>query len=140
MGDIDDALQEVFVVAYRRLGSLEEPERVAGWLRGVAVNVARNRRRGKRRSPIVKGIEVPEPTDGRGPEVIAMERQTRTRLLQLLDALPDEQRDALVLFEIEGVSMKAIAQTLGLSLATVYRRLEEARNALRRGLDQGEPT
>jgi RNA polymerase sigma-70 factor (ECF subfamily) len=133
-GDIDDAVQEVFVVAYRRISDLEQPERVSAWLRGVAVNVARNRRRARRRSPIVSDIEPPDIADAHVPESLAAANELRARLLSLLDSLPDEQRAALVLFEIENVPMKVVATTLGISLATVYRRLEDARETLRAAL------
>ena len=136
--DLEDAVQEVFVTAHRRWPELSHEESVGGWLRGVAVNVARNRRRNAERARRTFVPEVEEAADARLPEEELAERQRCLRLLRLLDALPEEQRTALVLFEVEGVPMKEISELLGTSLPTAYRRVEDAREALKRAMTKEE--
>jgi RNA polymerase sigma-70 factor (ECF subfamily) len=136
--EIDDVLQEVFLVVHRRLGELDDPEGLGSWLRAVAVNVVRNRRRTARRRPLVYG-EVPEMIDlEQSPEESLEQRRARADLLAALDELDDEQRMVLVMFEIEGASMREIAALAECSLATAYNRLGEARAALRKGLEAQE--
>lgn len=134
--ELDDAVQEVFVVAHRRWSELNHDRSMGGWLRRVAVNVARNRRRSIRRSPTTTLAS--ETADPRAAEDQLEERRRCEALLAMLDALPDEQRTAVVLFEIEALPMKEVAAVLGVSLPTAYRRLDDARAALRRALAKEE--
>lgn len=132
--DIEDAVQDVFLIAHQRIDlSVREPE---AWLRGVALNVARNRRRAARRSPIDFGKEAPEPIDARTPEHQALITQQRAVLARALDALSDDQRAALVLFEIEGIPMKEIALHLECSLPSAYRHLSEAQSRLKQAVSR----
>lgn len=133
--DLDDAVQEVFVTLHRRWSDLSHDQPLGPWLRGVALHVARNRRRVARRAPVAL---LEEPVDPRGGEAALVERQRAQRLLQLLSALPDEEREALVLFEIEALSMKDVAVALGVSLPTAYRRVESARAGLKKAMAKEE--
>lgn len=136
--DLEDAAQEVFVTAHRRWFELSHQESIGGWLRGVAVNVARNRRRHEERSRRTFAPELDEAVDPRLPEEALAERQRCRRLLRLLEALPEEQRTVLVVFEVEGAPMKEVSELLGISLPTAYRRLQEARDALRSAMTKEE--
>lgn len=136
--DLDDAVQEVFEIAHRRWGELRPEGSLGGWLRGVAVNVARNRRRAQGRAARKFAPELAEPVDPRMPEEQIVERQRCEKLLSVLAELPDDLRTALVLFEIESASMKEVADALGVSLPTAYRRVDDARTALRRALTKEE--
>jgi RNA polymerase sigma-70 factor (ECF subfamily) len=130
--DVDDVLQEIFVIVHRRLGELRDESKVAAWLRVIALNTVRNHRRarGRRReTPSAEPIEA--EASGRPDEDLERAR-TRTQLMRLMDALPDEQRAVLVLYEIEQLAMRDIAETLGCPLQTAYTRLHAARQALRR--------
>lgn len=136
--EIDDAVQEVFVIAHRRWSEIDHARSVGSWLRGVAVNVARNRKRAARRSASLRRDPTLEAADLRATEDQLLERVRCRRLLALLETLPDEQRTALVLFEIEAIPMKEVAALVGVSLPTAYRRVDDARNALRRALAKDE--
>lgn len=133
--DLDDAVQEVFMVAHRRWHELADRDDLGAWLRRVALNVARNARRARLRSPLVPMALPPELEDLRSPDTDTNARQLRQRLLALLEHLPEDERAALVLFEIEGLSMKDVADALDASLATAYRKVQSARETLRRALD-----
>lgn len=137
--DLEDALQDVFLVAHRRLD--EDPlhaERPDAWLRGVAVNVARNRRRSLSRSPLRFVDEPPDVPDPRTPEADVATERERRRLLRLLDSLPDDHRAALVLFEIDGLAMRDVAQTLGCALPTAYKYVSRAQAKLKEAFLQEE--
>lgn len=137
--DIEDALQDVFLVAHRRLS--EAPalaERPDAWLRGVAVNVARNRRRSDARSRLRFVDETPEVVDPRTPEADVASERDRRRLVALLDTLPDDHRAALVLFEIEGQPMKEVALALGCALPTAYKYVTSAQTRLREAFRASE--
>lgn len=137
--DVEDALQDVFLIAHRRLS--ETPllaERPEGWLRGVALNVARNRRRSGRRSPLAYVEEVPETSDGQTPEMQLEATRQRERLLRLLSELPEDHRAALVLFEIDGRPMKEVASLLGCALPTAYKYVTQAQARLKAGFAHDE--
>ncbi len=129
--DIDDLLQEVFVVVHRRLHEYEPRQRFESWLRVICVNVVRNYRRSERRRPIVSMAEPPEDAMPGGQEENLERTQMRRTLLRLLDALPDEQRLVVVLSDIEELSVKEIAEIAGCPMKTVYSRLYAARTTLR---------
>jgi len=130
--DVEDALQDVFIVAHRRLNETPEAADAMGpWLRGVAVNVARNRARSSYRSRVDFVDEAPEIIDARTPESEVAAERDRRRLLRLLATLHEAHREALVLFEIEGRPMKEVASTLGCALPTAYKYVTQAQAKLR---------
>lgn len=129
-GDIPDQSQEVFVVVYRRIGSFEGRSTLDTWIYGICLRVASEyRRRAQFRREVVQddidlgAVEASQAGD--------VERsRARARLLQLLEALDEPQREVFVLYEIEGLDMKQIAQLMDCPLQTAYSRLRLARNAL----------
>jgi RNA polymerase sigma-70 factor (ECF subfamily) len=86
------------------------------------------------------GMDVPDP--GPDPEAQYAELQNRERLTSALAALPIEQRECLVLFELEQLSYKNIARITQVPIGTVMSRLSRARSALMRiplaGVSRGE--
>lgn len=139
--DVEDALQDVFIVAHRRLIETPDATEAPGpWLRGVAVNVARNRARSSHRSRVEFVEEAPEMIDARTPEAEVAAERDRRRLLRLLSALNEEHRAALVLFEIEGRPMKEVATTLGIALPTAYKYVTSAQTKLREAFLQESET
>jgi RNA polymerase sigma-70 factor (ECF subfamily) len=128
MADVDDAAQEVLVVAAKKLGSIE-PGREKSFLFGTAVRVASTRRRTRRRHP----EDPAETLDTRSLEsdMSAEERlelqQARALLQSILDGMSDEQRAVFVLAELEETSVREIAELLGLPIGTVSSRLRAAR-------------
>lgn len=130
--DLDDALQDTFLVAYRRWRELEQHGALGPWLRRVALNVARNHKRASRRSRVEMTADGElDAVDFDNPESNAETRQLQSRLLAALDQMGSDERRCFVLFEIEGVPMQEIAESLDTSLATAYRRLAAARTSLK---------
>jgi RNA polymerase sigma-70 factor, ECF subfamily len=124
--DLDDAVQEVFVVASRRLEDCETHPR--GFLFRTAVNVAAHfrrsfaRRRETGQEPSEQEIDPALPPDER----LDQER-ARALLWQVLEHLTIELRTVFVLFELEELSTPQIAELLELPAGTVASRLRRAR-------------
>jgi RNA polymerase sigma-70 factor (ECF subfamily) len=125
--DIEDVCQEVFMTIYRRLPSFEGRSAVSTWIYGICVRAAsvHRRTRRRRREDIVD--ELPDaPIDASQAETLA-DRQARALLEQMLDGLDEEKRVVFVLYELEELAMKEIADAVGCPLATAYARLYAAR-------------
>jgi RNA polymerase sigma-70 factor (ECF subfamily) len=125
---LDDAAQEVFWVAARRLGDIE-PGREHTFLYGVALRIASNAHRRERNVPTITELEgLPEIADGApSPEKELEQRRARRLLDAVLDRLPLELRTVLVLFELEGVPIKDIAELEQIPIGTASSRLRRAR-------------
>jgi RNA polymerase sigma-70 factor (ECF subfamily) len=126
-GDADDALQQVFLTASRRLHDVK-PGSERAFLYGVAVNVAAKWRQthARRREDLEASFELfgaglPNAED-------LLDHEDELRLLDaLLDTMPDDLRTVFVLHEIEQQTAPQIAEALGIALGTVASRLRRAR-------------
>ncbi len=125
---VDDAAQEVFIVAARRLGDIREGAERAflfGIARRVASDVRRSRqtRTGLLSVPLARDAADPAPS----PEQDVQRHRTQALLDAALDDMNDETREVFILFELEELSRSQIAQLLGLPEGTVASRLRRAR-------------
>ncbi|MBN2191501.1 MAG: sigma-70 family RNA polymerase sigma factor [Polyangiaceae bacterium] len=125
--DVEDVLQEVYVVVHRRLDSFDHDCRLTTWLFGICLKVANRHRRRAYFRHERWGDEAPVLIDEDDPERIAARRQARRLLSQALDALGPEKRAVFVMFELEGQSCAEIAEVMGVPVGTVYSRLHTAR-------------
>ena len=124
---VDDAAQQVFIVANRRLAEVSV-EKERSFLIGVAVRVASNARRTQtRRREDADSDAVAEQTAPSDPEDLLVWKQRRQKLDEWLQALSLELRAPFVLFELEGLSLLEISEVLELPLGTVKTRLRKAR-------------
>lgn len=125
--DSDDAMQEVFVVAARKMAAFE-PGRERSFLFGIAARVASTRRRSLRRHPEDGDAALFEqPAPHPDPEELAELRQARPRLQEILDSMSDECRSVFVLAELEELPTREIADLLGIPVGTASSRLRSAR-------------
>jgi RNA polymerase sigma-70 factor (ECF subfamily) len=141
-GEIDDLVQEIFLVAHRRGGYVQGAARPTTWLAEIAVRVLSTARRTKRRRP-----EEPDDdalallcTPGDDPERRADTTQMLARVQRALEAIPIERRAIFVLFEIEGEACDAIAAGLGIPVKTIYSRLHTARKEFAEAYERLERT
>ena len=139
--DLEDALQEAFIVVHRKLGTFDGTSRITTWLFGICLRVAAAQRRRahvrrERASDEVEGE--PDPGPGTNPEATALATEARERLARVLDALSLEKRAVLVMFEVEEMSAGEIASVLGVPVGTVYSRLSAARAEFREALTRLE--
>jgi RNA polymerase sigma-70 factor (ECF subfamily) len=135
--DLEDMLQEVFVVVHRRLHTLEAKERIVSWLFGIATRVAaayRRRSYVRREQPEERVAEDEPIGDDDGPEALASTHQARARLEAILDELDVEKRAVFVMFEIDELDCDEIAVIVGVPIGTVYSRLHAARKAFEKGV------
>lgn len=125
--DAEDAAQEALVQAWRRLPSFRGESRFSTWLYRIVTNRCLNVRPARVRAEALPDVLI----DRRSDTLEALERSERLHELVrgLLD-LSAEQRAALVLRELEGLSYEEIADVLGVSLPAVKGRIHRARLAL----------
>jgi len=124
--EVDDTVQEVFLIAVRGLSTVRDPGAVKGWLARVTVRVARRRLRGRRWRSFL-GLESTLaqdlPIDAfASPE----QRALLTSLYRALDELPANQRIAWTLRYVEQERLEDVAALCGCSLATAKRRIAAA--------------
>jgi RNA polymerase sigma-70 factor (ECF subfamily) len=134
--DLEDQMQEVFIVAHRRLGSFDGSSELKTWLFGIALRVAaaHRRRAHVRRETATLDGQPPDCGADDDPERAAMEREARAELEELLSSLDLEKRAVFVMFEIEGFTTPEIASVMGTPIGTVYSRLAAARSELGRAV------
>lgn len=120
--DADDATQEVFFIAYKKLSAFEGRSSLRTWLCGIAVGVARNlTRKTKRRTTANDSVPRSEPPSAtEGAEALDLV----TRCLEDLD---ESLRMVFVLAELQQLSAPEIAEVLSVNVNTVYSRLRTAR-------------
>lgn len=126
----EDAVQEVWLVAYRRLHTLEPDASTKAWLSSITRRIAsRLRRTEHRRRRKIAAIELTTHRPGGG----SVDSQDARRLLDaLFERLDDDQRTALVLAQVHGLTGPEIARSLGIPLNTAYSRLRLARRKVER--------
>jgi len=132
--EVDDVVQDCFVSALKRLGSLDNPQAFAAWLGSIVVRAVGKRLR-RRRLLTRLGLRAPEELDPdaiaspSAPGEVAVELR---RVYAVIGSLPPEARIALVLRRVDGLEVPDIARRMGLSLSTVKRRLKTAEEFLER--------
>ena len=126
--DLDDLLQEVFLVVCQRLNDYQERGRARSWLYSICTRVAQSQRRKHRRSREFG------PLGEQGAAATQLDKVQDREALELgwklLEQLPKEQREVFVLYEVEDMPMSEIARALDCPLQTVYSRLYKARERI----------
>ncbi len=125
--ELPDLLQDVFLQAFLCLNELRNPAALKGWLGRIAIFTARAwiRKRRLRRGwlRILAPEELPE-TNAVVPEPEVIEALQHTHVV--LDALPPDERAAFVLRFVDGMKLREVANTCGVSLSTIKRTLSRA--------------
>lgn len=127
--DVDDGVQEVFTIAYRKGGFTPERATARTWLGAIAVRVASNRRRSARlhREQLEAAPATHLPSELPSAEHVLERREALHRVDRALQSLDLPHRAVFLLFELEGEDCMAIAEALDLPVGTVYSRLHTAR-------------
>lgn len=143
--DARDAAQEVFLRAYKYLGTYREGQNFSGWLYRITVNVCRDiaRKRaykGRERfityeaelaEGLLESIPAPDDTESR-----AIEAQERVMVARALSSLTEKERSALVLRDMEGFSTEEVAEMMGTRAATVRSQIASGRTKIKRYCDR----
>lgn len=136
--DADDAAQEAFLSALDRIETYDRGRPFGPWLMRIATNAAIDllRRLAVRRAEVL-----PETarSPGRSPEADAAVAEMRERIRVALAALPERQRMAVVLFDVEGYPHADIAELLGIPEGTARSDVFHGRRALRQALGMYDP-
>jgi RNA polymerase sigma-70 factor (ECF subfamily) len=127
--DVDDIVQEAFVVAWQRLPDLDDASRVKSWLMRIVSHKAIDRIRATRSQIDIDDIERPAPEHA-SPSRVAEMRAEIVALSESLHELPASQRECWVLREIGGISYDEIAEQLGVPVSTVRGLLARARKRI----------
>ena len=132
--ELDDWVQEVFVVAHRKGGYVPGPARPRSWLGAIALHVAQAGRRSwaRRTQPDTPQVDAAQ-AEGSDPAETLEHRRSLERVQRALDQLPMEQRAAFILYELDGESCESIAAVWGVPVGTVYSRLHQARQRFLKG-------
>ena len=127
--ELEDVVQEVFVVVHARLPQYDSNRCTAKtWVYGIARRVAANRRRTALRIAKTEA-QAPPPAPAVSPERVARQSEASRLVARFLDRLPEPQRAVFELMEIEGLPAQEVADLVGTNRNTVYSRLRRAREA-----------
>jgi RNA polymerase sigma-70 factor (ECF subfamily) len=126
--DVDDLVQDVFVLAYTRIGELRSPAAFGGWLATIARNRATDHLR-HRREQIELSADVADVAGGDPIEAEAI------AILDVIRKLPDAYRETLLMRLVEGMSGAEIAERTGLTPASVRVNLHRGMKLLRDRLE-----
>lgn len=146
--DARDCLQEMFLAAFRAIGTFEAKCRLSTWLHRIVVNVALMKLRSRRSRPecsiddLLPGFtedghhrEPPCPWSEQATQAL-QSAESRQLLRRAIEELPSAYREVVMLRDIEGLSTDATGQLLGITGNAVKIRLHRARQALRTLLDR----
>jgi RNA polymerase sigma-70 factor (ECF subfamily) len=137
--ELDDLVQVTFQQVIQSAQSYRSGAAVRTWILGIATNVARHHVRGekRRRAALLRIAELPSRSPATPHEELDR-RQSVRRLAAALEELPVELREAFLLCDVEESRGVDVAAALGIPEGTLYRRLHEARKALRLALRGGD--
>jgi len=130
--EAEDMAQEAFIRAYERLHTYDAGRPFGPWLRTVAVNLCLNKLQlvTPKVVPLNDVAELISTPEAENPEAVAVQQEEATRIRTAIGALPAAYRAVIELRHFQGLSYDAIAEQLGLSLATVKSNLFRARKQL----------
>jgi RNA polymerase sigma-70 factor (ECF subfamily) len=134
-GNADDAadlVQDAFVAGFRKLRTLQDPERVGAWLFRILANRCKDHLRRQKRWAKTSLDQVDRlPTRADDPGECASRSETSRRVRDALGILTPEQREAFVLKHVEGRSYEEVAAVMNISVAALKMRVHRARQSLR---------
>jgi|SRR6478735_6339927 len=139
---LDDAVQEVFVIAHQKLPEFDGRVRVTTWVHAIAYRVAANVRRRQGRDGRNVELASEHAIQAHTPEHDALNAESARFVAAFCDGLSEGMRDVFVLCFLEEWGQKEVATLLGLSANTVSSRVRLLRQAYREALRerQGEET
>ncbi len=140
--DAEDVLQDAYVKAFSNLKSLKDPEKFSSWLGQIVANTAKNAL--VKKNPVLftdlpadeeeeESYEerIPDEDVSTQPELSYTREETRQMVQEMIDSLSDEQRVCILMYHMEDMSIKEIAETLDCSESTVKSRLNYGRKNLK---------
>jgi RNA polymerase sigma-70 factor (ECF subfamily) len=129
----EDATQDAFLSAWKGIQGFRQGN-FRAWLLSIVANACKDQLRARRRRPVISTDELePEalPSGGESPEEYVLRRELAVEIQRGLATLPPDQRMAVILRDLQGLSYEEIAQATASSLGTVRSRLSRGRAHLR---------
>ena len=135
---VDDVVQDVFLVAHRKLAEFEGRSSHRTWLFGIARKVARDYRpKTAQRMHQARELDTDAlPTADSGPLVLAQQAESARLLQSMLDELEEDRRAAFILVDLEELSVPEAALALAVNVNTLYSRVRAARQDLSEALSR----
>ena len=138
--DALDVVQEVFIKLFRTIGNFKGKSNFYTYLYRMAINAAIDqRRRAKKFSALSidqEGAFHPSDAAEKRPDAILSDKELEDKVKRAMDKLPDDQRGALILREVEGLSYQEMAESMGCSIGTVMSRLHYGRKRMQKLLQE----
>ena len=134
LGDVylaQDTAQEAFVVAWQKLAQLREPAAFPGWFKRIVLTQCSRLLRCKRLQILPLEAGANASTKDPGPDVSAERQDLLTKVLQAINALPENERLVTTLFYMNGYTQADIGEFLEVPVSTVNKRLYTARQRLK---------
>ncbi len=137
--DAQELAQDTFIKAYKKLDTFKLGTKFYTWLCRIAVNTTIDflrKHKNKQTLSFEEGIGVQDGASvsdlhyESNPEKAAMQAETKQKIINAVDSLPEDQKQILILKEIDGLSYKEIAEVLNIPQGTVMSRLYYARKRL----------
>jgi RNA polymerase sigma-70 factor (ECF subfamily) len=134
--DAQDAAQEVFLRAFKYLRRFDPSKPLEPWLVRMTVNVCRvsGRKRSKDRMMFVQNSSIEHADTAMSPYAQLCAAEQKRFLIEALDALPEKERAALVLRDLEGFTTAEVAEILGSAEATVRSHISVSRLKIRKAM------
>ena len=129
-GDADDLTQEVFLVVFKKIRGLRDLDALRSFVFSVAIRVLKSELRRRRVRRLFALSTIDEIGDHASCVQDPEARQALARFYAVLDLFSAEERAAFALRHMEGMTLEEVAAAIGVSLATVKRRLEKASRAV----------
>lgn len=126
----EDAVQETFVKAYRNLKNFRGESNEKTWLVRIAINVCKDMQRTAWFQNLGRMVNLDDVK-------LPQETEVRSEVVEQIMSLPKKLKEVVLLFYYENMNQSEIAEALGVSVTTVHRRLNKAREALRLLLQGG---
>jgi RNA polymerase sigma-70 factor (ECF subfamily) len=130
--DAEDILQEVLLRVHARMGTLRDENKLVSWLYQIARHAIADYYRRSRPNLVELDEALPdEATDEDSPEEENAVARLAPSLRELVDALPERYREALLLTEYQGLTQKELSERLGLSFSGAKSRVQRARSKIK---------
>lgn len=137
--EVLDVAQEAFIKAYRAIPGFRGDSAFYTWLYRIAINTAKNYLAAESRRLVDHDVDLQDPeqyeiqarlSDMDTPERLLLTEEIQHTVERAIDELPEDQRTAIILREIEGMSYEEIAQTMACPVGTVRSRIFRARETI----------
>jgi RNA polymerase sigma-70 factor, ECF subfamily len=128
----EDILHDVFVKIQKRLGDLQDPAKLQGWIYLIARNAIIDHYRARKETVEVPETLPAEPDNNHDGEI----EELKAAFRRMIYSLPEPYRDAVVLTELDGLTQQQLADRLGISLSGAKSRVQRGRAQLKRMLDE----